>query len=162
MIYCSGSAWIRLRLRCNVCAAPMSTRLRLRISGLKCRGTAQTYAVIWYDWHHQTRYSRLSKIAAAIYLSCTLVSLASLLCRHTDFTASRHVNSGCGHLPPGHLLPGLLPPGLLPPGLLPPWSIAPRSFAPWSFAPTLNGCCNQSLSKCEIRTYFIGNEIINN
>ena len=69
---------------------------------------------------------------------------------------------GCGHLPPGHLLPGLLPPGLLPPGLLPPWSIAPRSFAPWSFAPTLNGCCNQSLSKCEIRTYFIGNEIINN
>ena len=74
-----------------------------------------------------------------------------------------HVDeAGCGHLPPGHLLPGLLPPGLLPPGLLPPWSIAPRSFAPWSFAPTLNGCCNQSLSKCKIRTYFIGNEIINN
>ena len=58
--------------------------------------------------------------------------------------------------------PVFCPPVFCPPGLLPRWSIAPRSFAPWSFAPTLNGCCNQSLSKCEIRTYFIGNEIINN
>ena len=38
-------------------------------------------------------FSCLSKIAAAIYLTCTLVSLASLLCRHKDFAASRHVNS---------------------------------------------------------------------
>ena len=69
----SGSALIRLRLRlrCNVCAAPTpatSTRLRLRITGLKCLGTAQTYAVIWYDWHHQTRHSLVSLKSPPLYI----------------------------------------------------------------------------------------------
>ena len=70
----SGSAWIQLRLwlRCNVCAAPTatSTRLRLRISGLKCLGMAQTYAVFWYDWHHQTRHSLVFLKSPPLYIYC--------------------------------------------------------------------------------------------
>ena len=59
----------------------------------KMFGTAQTYAVIWYDWHHQTRHSLVLLKSPPLYIYGALVSLASLLCRHNVFTASDHANS---------------------------------------------------------------------
>ena len=45
------------------------TRLRLRyLTGLKGIGTAQTYAFIWYDWHHQTRHSLVFLKSPPLYI----------------------------------------------------------------------------------------------
>ena len=70
-----------------------SWRRHWHLTGLRCIGTAQTYAVIWYDWHHQTRHSLVLLKSPPLYIYCALVSLASLLCRHNVFTASDHANS---------------------------------------------------------------------
>ena len=50
-----------------VYAAPKRLRPR-HLTGLKCLGTAQTYAVIWFDWHHQTRHSLVFLKSPPLYI----------------------------------------------------------------------------------------------